>query len=90
MLARASSYNYEYGADLQLAPINVTKNNIFARRVSDLETKPKEEKTKHDSHSTSLIRGILTNMGYPCRVTAEIADFGARFQIEINSVVGQK
>ncbi|CAF3322199.1 unnamed protein product [Rotaria sp. Silwood2] len=48
MLARASSYNYEYGADLQLAPINVTKNNIFARRVSDLETKPKEEKTKHD------------------------------------------
>jgi hypothetical protein len=41
MLAIASSYNYEYGADLQLAPNDVTKNNIFVRRVSDLETKPK-------------------------------------------------
>ncbi len=41
MLAIASSYNYEYGADIQLAPNDVTKNNIFVRRVSDLETKPK-------------------------------------------------
>ncbi len=41
MLAIASSYNYEYGADIQLAPTDVTKNNIFVRRVSDLETKPK-------------------------------------------------
>ena len=41
MLAIASSYNYEYGADLQLAPNDVTKNNVFVRRVSDLETKPK-------------------------------------------------
>jgi len=41
MLAIASSYNYEYGADIQLAPNDITKNNIFVRRVSDLETKPK-------------------------------------------------
>lgn len=41
MLAIASSYNYEYGADLQAAPIDVTKNTIYVRRVSDLETKPK-------------------------------------------------
>jgi cell cycle arrest protein BUB3 len=41
MLAIASSYNYEYGADTQLAPNDITKNNIFVRRVSDLETKPK-------------------------------------------------
>ncbi|CAM4765028.1 unnamed protein product [Rotaria magnacalcarata] len=41
MLAIASSYNYEYGADLQLAPSDVSKNIIFIRRVSDLETKPK-------------------------------------------------
>ena len=41
MLAIASSYNYEYGGDTQMAPIDVTKNNIFVRRVSDLETKPK-------------------------------------------------
>jgi hypothetical protein len=41
MLAIASSYNYEYGADVQLAPNDITKNNIFVRRVSDLETKPK-------------------------------------------------
>ncbi|CAF0869534.1 unnamed protein product [Rotaria sordida] len=42
------------------------------------------------AYSTGLMRGILTNMGYPCRVTAEIVDFGVRFQIEINSAVGQK
>ncbi|CAF0806649.1 unnamed protein product [Rotaria sp. Silwood1] len=42
------------------------------------------------AYSTGLIRGILTNMGYPCRVTAEIVDFGVKFQIEINSTVGQK
>jgi hypothetical protein len=41
MLAIASSYNYEYGGDIQLAPNDITKNNIFVRRVSDLETKPK-------------------------------------------------
>ena len=41
MLAIASSYNYEYGADLQSAPGDVTKNNLYVRRVSDLETKPK-------------------------------------------------
>lgn len=41
MLAIASSYNYEYGADLSLAPNDVTKNNIFVRRVTELETKPK-------------------------------------------------
>lgn len=42
------------------------------------------------SYSTGLIKGILTNMGYPCRVTAEIVDFGVRFQIEVNSTSGQK
>lgn len=42
------------------------------------------------AYSTGLIRGILTNMGYPCRVTAEIVDFGVRFQVEINSAAPQK
>jgi hypothetical protein len=42
------------------------------------------------AYSTGLLRGILTNMGYPCRVTTEIVDFGVRFQIEMNSVTGQK
>jgi hypothetical protein len=46
--------------------------------------------TLYISYSTGLIRGILTNMGYPCRVTPEIVDFGVRFQIEINSTNGQK
>ena len=41
MLAIASSYNYEYGSDPQLAQNDITKNNIFVRRVSDLETKQK-------------------------------------------------
>jgi hypothetical protein len=40
------------------------------------------------AYSTGLLRGILTNMGYPCRVTAEIADAGVKFQIEINSTIG--
>ena len=42
------------------------------------------------AYSTGLIRGILTNMGYPCRVTAEIVDFGVRFQIEVSAAGGQK
>lgn len=35
------------------------------------------------SYSTGLIKGILTNLGYPSRVTAEIVEFGVRFQIEM-------
>jgi hypothetical protein len=46
--------------------------------------------TLYIAYSNGLLRGILTNMGYPCRVTAEIVDFGVRFQIEINSTTGQK
>ncbi|CAF1307172.1 unnamed protein product [Rotaria magnacalcarata] len=46
--------------------------------------------TLYIAYSNGLLRGILTNMGYPCRVTAEIVDFGVRFQIEVNPVVGQK
>jgi hypothetical protein len=46
--------------------------------------------TLYIAYSIGLIRGILTNMGHPCRVTAEIVDFGVRFQIEINSTSGQK
>jgi hypothetical protein len=42
------------------------------------------------SYATGLIRGILTNMGYPCRVTTEIVDFGVKFQIEVNATSGQK
>jgi hypothetical protein len=42
------------------------------------------------AYSTGLIKGILTNMGYPCNVTTEIVDFGVRFQIEMNSTSGQK
>jgi hypothetical protein len=46
--------------------------------------------TLYISYSTGLIKGILTNMGHPCRVTAEIVDFGVRFQIEVNATIGQK
>jgi hypothetical protein len=46
--------------------------------------------TLYISYSTGLIKGILTNMGHPCRVTAEIVDFGVRFQIEVNTTIGQK
>ena len=42
------------------------------------------------AYSGGLIRGILTNMGYPCRVTTELADAGVRFQIEMNPNSGQK
>lgn len=37
--------------------------------------------------SAGLIRGILTNLGFPCNVTSELADFGVRFQIEINPTI---
>jgi hypothetical protein len=46
--------------------------------------------TLYIAYSTGLLRGILTNMGYPCRVTAEIVDFGVKFQIEVNATSGQK
>lgn len=46
--------------------------------------------TLYISYSTGLIRGIMTNMGYPCRVTTEIVDFGVRFQIEIQPNNTQK
>jgi hypothetical protein len=42
------------------------------------------------AYSTGLIRGILTNMGYPCRVTTEIVDYGVKFQIEINTANAQQ
>ena len=42
------------------------------------------------AYSIGLIQGILTNMGYPCRVTADIVDYGVRFQIEMNSTSRQK
>ena len=42
------------------------------------------------AYSTGLIRGILTNMGYPCRVTTEIVDLGVKFQIEVNTANAQK
>jgi trafficking protein particle complex subunit 6 len=46
--------------------------------------------TLYIAYSSGLIRGILTNMGYPCRVTTELADAGVRFQIEMNSPNVQK
>ena len=39
--------------------------------------------TLYISYSIGLIKGILTNLGYPCRVTAEIAERGVSFQIEM-------
>ena len=46
--------------------------------------------TLYISYSTGLLRGILTNMGYPCRVTTEIVDHGVRFQIEVQPTNAQK
>ncbi|CAF0808142.1 unnamed protein product [Adineta ricciae] len=190
MLAIASSYNYEYGSDPQLAPNDITKNNIFMvdetlfdylhmsvveyyvqenendvdsaalclsqigyrvgyslserlskenpryrdeldtvkylckelwiclfkKQVDNLRTNHQGVYVIHDgrfrllqqtlvtmnkpidatnrlhtlyiAYSTGLLRGILTNMGYPCRVTAEIADFGVKFQIDMTLTTG--
>ena len=45
--------------------------------------------TMYIAYSSGLLRGILTNMGYPCHVTTEIVDFGVRFQIEMHSATGK-
>ncbi|CAF1230108.1 unnamed protein product [Didymodactylos carnosus] len=59
---------------LQQISSSLSQNKTSAKTTKQNSNNFDKLHTAYLSYSVGLIRGILTNLGYPCRVTAEIID----------------